>query len=1231
MAPCGSVSPFLCSAWFQWQAACCRMWRYAALDSYFTRRLYVALKHLRSALRSGDAKRQPPLADAEPSTTAHLFSMVEKGLAEDVTHIEEFDDQDSTKETPLQRKARRQREKEERRERERQAIAEGGGFELWQPFEGSEPGCFAEAREYEEAAAAAEAAAEAEAAALAAEEQGSQRCDDEVHEWQEPGEVLGDGREAEGPALLPRTGQAAGGQPVHDGRAAWHAGEGGTRDGAYPAVHPQPAAWEEAWQQEHGYPGHAQPDRRGPRLAAAEEVEHSDAQYLQEYGAERSTRRVRRMPSGATDQWHPDDRPLPAQSRSHNGTRRYAGTEVPRDAEYWERAEHTEAFSSGRPRGSDDEGASWQRRRPRAAAATGPLPRRGATPPVEAVRRPPPTYRPPSRGGSAASSDERYAAGLPLWRHDPSRPASPPLHSAALEAESQRYAAAGYRYVRRLQEADEHPSVGDGRRDVADIRRYAERRRLEPGHGYIVDGGRYVEDGLRYVADDRQRAFADFPVPSHLHGYAPLLGPPYHSVRRSMPLSGQYHVDVPVAPARYAVVDGSYRRLDEAAYTLVPQRSYERGSSRASEAAALHGYSRRDGHARAAAGRGYDQYPTAASQRHLAQTPESAGGWADTFGGKSGMRGVLHLGGVPVAPRAPPSQRHSGSHMPRRDEAAWDSCRSTQHRALNYVQRDSSPSGSVSTMQRCEGNASSVPDESWQAPRQAGTRHGAGRSDRRVPRPQFSDARQPQPLHSPPPNAARAAPEEQTYASPAPEPGYLRARHAAEAHISELSVLPGAKIEARRISAASHVFSPAARPFVHSGGASQSAVDGGPGEGRAVVEPGGRQPSRDGPPPQNALSDAAVQPSSRSSNSWMPSTHTTSVAEAPSEGGHDAGAGEHVEPVSTCGAVQVSLDVSAANPAPAAPDIGRVRASTVDSKAWEGSSPATMPAPGKVDAEWPTLGEGATRQHRAVVVSAPPPPRDEDSDSVGSSAAAFVRAHRTDDDTDAGAGKRRPRGRGSRRRAGKAALPLGPHKPPPPGETIADAIAEAMKRSPEVARTLGGTPRGLPVTGEQAASTVDTPSRVPPRPGSVDWQDPGVLPMRKRPGGVKHPLFDKPNAVTAQPQITAVRLPDMRACPTELYIRNEATAARNLAADVPVRDLRDVKGYKAGQLPVAVPPGSVWDCVEWYFASVEDVSRRWAAGEEGGDDAAWVAQWGIEEFKRSAPYAALLSQFAHLR
>jgi hypothetical protein len=100
-------------------------------------------------------------------------------------------------------------------------------------------------------------------------------------------------------------------------------------------------------------------------------------------------------------------------------------------------------------------------------------------------------------------------------------------------------------------------------------------------------------------------------------------------------------------------------------------------------------------------------------------------------------------------------------------------------------------------------------------------------------------------------------------------------------------------------------------------------------------------------------------------------------------------------------------------------------------------------------------------------------------------------------------------------------------------------------------------------------------------------------------------------------------LPDPRARPTALYVCSERAALRSWnqsSGKVPVVRLQDLHDHKVGALPVSVPEASVWDGVEWYFHSVEELSSC-------GEGDAWVAAWGIEQYKQSHEYADLLARY----
>ena len=122
-------------------------------------------------------------------------------------------------------------------------------------------------------------------------------------------------------------------------------------------------------------------------------------------------------------------------------------------------------------------------------------------------------------------------------------------------------------------------------------------------------------------------------------------------------------------------------------------------------------------------------------------------------------------------------------------------------------------------------------------------------------------------------------------------------------------------------------------------------------------------------------------------------------------------------------------------------------------------------------------------------------------------------------------------------------------------------------------------------------------------------------------------------------------LPDARLRPTELYVRHERAAHAHWQAQVAhtlrATTLQEVaqqrgslsKDKRRLETPLAQrisePEASVWDAVEWYFHSVEQVASGVHRGADGEADAeaAWVTAWGIEPFKRSRTYAELIEQY----
>jgi Zinc finger C-x8-C-x5-C-x3-H type (and similar) len=111
------------------------------------------------------------------------------------------------------------------------------------------------------------------------------------------------------------------------------------------------------------------------------------------------------------------------------------------------------------------------------------------------------------------------------------------------------------------------------------------------------------------------------------------------------------------------------------------------------------------------------------------------------------------------------------------------------------------------------------------------------------------------------------------------------------------------------------------------------------------------------------------------------------------------------------------------------------------------------------------------------------------------------------------------------------------------------------------------------------------------------------------------------DAAPAEVLEEALRRPDPRQMPAELYMKAEERALEAFQAGPPPPQvaLADVHTDAGGMLPVAYPRGSVWDCIERYFGSVEAVLHT--AGVE------WATAWGIEQAKQSVEYAELLRQF----
>jgi CCCH-type zinc finger len=101
----------------------------------------------------------------------------------------------------------------------------------------------------------------------------------------------------------------------------------------------------------------------------------------------------------------------------------------------------------------------------------------------------------------------------------------------------------------------------------------------------------------------------------------------------------------------------------------------------------------------------------------------------------------------------------------------------------------------------------------------------------------------------------------------------------------------------------------------------------------------------------------------------------------------------------------------------------------------------------------------------------------------------------------------------------------------------------------------------------------------------------------------------------------AQQRPDPRRMPVELYMRAEARALEAFQAGPapPQVSLADVHSDAGGGLPVAYPAGSVWDAVERYFGSVEQVVHS--------KGAEWACTWGIDEMKQTPEYAELLLHF----
>lgn len=104
--------------------------------------------------------------------------------------------------------------------------------------------------------------------------------------------------------------------------------------------------------------------------------------------------------------------------------------------------------------------------------------------------------------------------------------------------------------------------------------------------------------------------------------------------------------------------------------------------------------------------------------------------------------------------------------------------------------------------------------------------------------------------------------------------------------------------------------------------------------------------------------------------------------------------------------------------------------------------------------------------------------------------------------------------------------------------------------------------------------------------------------------------------------------------PTDLYIQAEREAeAEWLQGPPPKRaELRDVTciAHQSGRsLPVAVAPRSVWDNMERYFYSVEEL---WRGAEDGGGDGGeggpcWWLSWGVGEYKASKFYRSLMRRY----
>jgi hypothetical protein len=111
-------------------------------------------------------------------------------------------------------------------------------------------------------------------------------------------------------------------------------------------------------------------------------------------------------------------------------------------------------------------------------------------------------------------------------------------------------------------------------------------------------------------------------------------------------------------------------------------------------------------------------------------------------------------------------------------------------------------------------------------------------------------------------------------------------------------------------------------------------------------------------------------------------------------------------------------------------------------------------------------------------------------------------------------------------------------------------------------------------------------------------------------------------------------MPDSRQMPTDLYIQAEREADADWRAGPSPKkiELREVTSTVQRSLPVAVAPRSVWDIMEKYFYSVEELWKGVDVGDaadstpsEGGP--CWWLAWRVGEFKRSAFYTTLMEHY----